>query len=55
MQFGNVILASGSRPVKKLSSEVSALGIPFTTVGDCIMPGRINDAIHGGFLAALKI
>lgn len=55
MQFGNVILASGSRPVKKLTTEVSALGIPFTTVGDCIAPGRINDAIHGGFLAALKI
>ncbi|RPJ17076.1 MAG: NADH:flavin oxidoreductase, partial [Desulfobacteraceae bacterium] len=55
MQFGNVILASGSRAVKKLSSEVSTLGIPFTTVGDCITPGRINDAIHGGFLAALKI
>jgi 2,4-dienoyl-CoA reductase (NADPH2) len=55
LQFGNVILASGSRAVKKLSSEVSTLGIPFTTVGDCIAPGRINDAIHGGFLAALKI
>lgn len=55
MIFGNIILASGSRPVKKLSAEISALGIPFTTVGDCIVPGRINDAIHGGFLAALKI
>jgi len=55
MTFGNVILASGSRPVKKLTAEVSTLGIPFTTVGDCIAPGRINDAIHGGFLAALKI
>jgi 2,4-dienoyl-CoA reductase (NADPH2) len=55
IQFGNVILASGSRPLKKLTSEVSALGIPFTTVGDCITPGRLNDAIHGGFLAALKI
>ncbi len=55
MIFGNIILASGSRPVKKLSAEVSTLGIPFTTVGDCIAPGRINEAIHGGFLAALKI
>ena len=55
MPFGNIILASGSRPVNKLTTEVSTLGIPFTTVGDCIAPGRINDAIHGGFLAALKI
>jgi 2,4-dienoyl-CoA reductase (NADPH2) len=55
LQFGNVILASGSRPVKKLSAAVSTLGIPFTTVGDCISIGRMNDAIHGGFLAALKI
>jgi 2,4-dienoyl-CoA reductase (NADPH2) len=55
LRFGSIILASGSRPVKKLSSEVQSLGTPYTTVGDCITPGRINDAIHGGFLAAIKI
>ena len=54
-QFDNVILASGSRPVQRLSKEAEALGIPFTTVGDCTGPGKISDAVHGGFLAALKI
>lgn len=54
-QFDNVILASGSRPVQHLSSEVEHLGIPYATVGDCIKPGKIDDAIHGGFLAALDI
>jgi len=52
-QFDNVILASGSQPVQHLSSEVEQLGIPYATVGDCIKPGKIDDAIHGGFLAAL--
>ncbi len=55
MQFDNVVLASGSRPVQKLSKEAENLGIPFKTVGDCINPGKINDAIHGGFLAAVNI
>ncbi|RPH50569.1 MAG: FAD-binding protein [Desulfobacteraceae bacterium] len=55
MHFDQVILAAGSRPVKKLSVEMQTLRIPFNVVGDCIRPGKINDAIHGGFLAALKI
>ncbi len=55
LQFDNVILASGSKPVQHLSEKVEALGIPFTTIGDCTKIGKINDAIHGGFLAALKI
>jgi 2,4-dienoyl-CoA reductase (NADPH2) len=30
-------------------------GIPYTAVGDTIAPGKLNDAIHGGFLAALAL
>ena len=55
MNFDSVILASGSRPVKKLSNEIQKLGIPHSIIGDCIAPGKINDAIHGGFMAALSI
>jgi 2,4-dienoyl-CoA reductase (NADPH2) len=55
MQFDNVILASGSKPVQRLSKDIAELGIPYKTVGDCIQVGKINDAIHGGFLAALDI
>ena len=53
--FDSVILASGSRPVQRLSCEIESLKIPFVVIGDCIKPGKINDAIHAGFLAAAGI
>lgn len=53
--FDSVILASGSRPVQQLSREIESLKIPFAVIGDCIKPGKINDAIHAGFLAAAGI
>jgi 2,4-dienoyl-CoA reductase (NADPH2) len=55
VQFDNVILSAGSKQVDKLSDEIKQLGIPFAAVGDCVRPGRLNDAIHGGFLTALNI
>lgn len=55
LQFDNVIIASGSRSVPGLSKEIKRLGIPFATVGDCIRPGKLHEAIHGGFLAAINI
>jgi 2,4-dienoyl-CoA reductase (NADPH2) len=55
LQFDNVIIASGSQSVPGLSKEIKRLGIPFATVGDCVRPGKLNEAIHGGFLAAMNI
>jgi 2,4-dienoyl-CoA reductase (NADPH2) len=55
MQFDNVILASGIQSVPGLSAEIKKLGVPFATVGDGVRPGKLNEAIHGGFLAALNI
>jgi 2,4-dienoyl-CoA reductase (NADPH2) len=55
MPFDSVIAASGSQAAQELSKEIEKLNIPFKTVGDCIKPGKINDAIHGGFLSALGI
>jgi len=55
MQFDNVVLASGSQSVAGLSAKVKKLGIPFATVGDGVRPGKLNEAIHGGFLAAMNI
>ena len=55
IQFDQVILATGSKSVRRLSQEVAQLDIPMTTIGDGKAPGKINDAIHGGFLAALNI
>jgi len=54
-KFDTVIMASGSQPVQDLSNAIESIDIPHATVGDCISPGKINDAIHGGFLAALEI
>ena len=53
--FDNIILAAGSSSVKNLSAEIDKTGIPYSVIGDCVKPGKINDAIHGGFLAAVKI
>ncbi len=55
LKFDHVVLAAGSASVNDLSSGMPSLNIPYTVVGDCIKPGKINDAIHGGFLAALEI
>jgi 2,4-dienoyl-CoA reductase (NADPH2) len=55
MQFDNVVLASGTQSVPGLSAEIKKLGVPFATVGDGVRPGKLNEAIHGGFLAAINI
>jgi len=34
---------------------VEKLGIPYAVIGDGVKPGKINHAVHGGFLAALDI
>ncbi|MEW5734331.1 MAG: FAD-dependent oxidoreductase [Thermodesulfobacteriota bacterium] len=53
--FDNIIMASGSRSVKRLAESMQGAGIPVTVVGDGTKIGKIDDAIHGGFLAALAI
>jgi 2,4-dienoyl-CoA reductase (NADPH2) len=55
MQFDNVILASGSQSVTGISADVKKMGYPFATVGDGVRAGKLNEAIHGGFLAAINI
>lgn len=52
-EFDNVVVASGSRPVRRLCEALERAGIAHTAVGDCVRPAKINDAIHEGFLAAL--
>ena len=55
MTFDNVILASGSTSVNRLSKRVRKLGIPYDVIGDSVQPGKIDTAIHGGFLAATNL
>ncbi len=54
-KFDNIIIASGSRPETKMTQSIAGMGIPYKTVGDCTQVGKLNDAIHGGFLAALEL
>ena len=54
-EFDQVVLAAGVRPANTLAAQLEKAGIPFTAVGDCVEPGRIEDSIHGGFKAASEI
>lgn len=54
-QFDHIINAAGSRSVSNIAAKIEKLNIPFAVVGDGNKPGKINDAVHGGFLAALDI
>lgn len=53
--FDTVILALGSRSIHTLADQVRDLDIPFSVIGDSVVPGKINNAIHGGFLAAVAL
>ena len=53
--FDNVILSSGSKSEDTLSASLSELSIPYTVIGDSEKPGKIDGAIHGGFLAAMDL
>jgi len=53
--FDNVVISSGSKSKDTLSERLKSSGIPYTVVGDSAKPGRIDDAIHGGFMAAMEL
>ncbi len=53
--FDSIVVAAGSRSVKTLAEELEKEKIAFTPVGDGVKPGKLDDAIHGGFLAALSL
>ncbi|MBU1170189.1 MAG: FAD-dependent oxidoreductase [Proteobacteria bacterium] len=53
--FDTLVVAAGSRSVKTLSAQLEKENIPFTPIGDGVRPGKLDDAIHGGFLAALNV
>jgi len=54
-EFDSVVLAAGSKSVKNTAEMINSLGIPFAAVGDGVVPGKMDGAIHGGFLAAMAI
>ncbi|MBI5844194.1 MAG: FAD-dependent oxidoreductase [Deltaproteobacteria bacterium] len=54
-QFDTLILASGSKSRKSLAEALSSTGVPMSVVGDGGKIGKIDDAIHGGFLAVTAL
>ncbi len=53
--FDQIILSSGSKPVSRLAGALKDSGVSFQVIGDGVKPGRIQDAVHQGYLAAGKI
>jgi 2,4-dienoyl-CoA reductase (NADPH2) len=53
--FDTVIVAVGSKPVRKLTEALIAAGMHPKTVGDCNAPRKIIDAVHEGYLAAAEL
>lgn len=55
LEFDNIINAAGSDPVRKLADKLEDTGIPFEVIGDSTGPSTILQAVHQGYLAAMKI
>lgn len=51
----NVVIAVGSKPVNSLLGQIEKCGIQYTAIGDCKKIGKINDAIHEGFMAIVNL
>jgi 2,4-dienoyl-CoA reductase (NADPH2) len=54
-EFDTIVNAAGSRSVRKITDRLEETGVPYSVAGDCVRPAQASDAIHEGFLAALKI
>ena len=48
-------LRSNSDEVEALKAAAEARGIPVWVVGDAAAPGKVADAVHSGYLAAMQI
>ena len=53
--FDTIIMAAGAVAVNTLEPVAKELGIACTVIGDSVKVGKINDAVHGGFLAATEL
>ena len=51
----NVIIAVGMRPLTEAVDRLEGLVSEYVVIGDCSKPGKLGDAIHGGYNAARDI
>ena len=50
-----VITAFGVRPNGALARDLEARGVSFQSIGDCVKPAKVGEAINAGYLAAQAI
>ena len=50
-----IVTAFGVGPNTGLGEMLTARGIPFESVGDCVQPAKVGEAINAGYLAALAL
>ncbi len=50
-----VVIALGFESRNALVSEFEKLNIPVYTIGDCVKPRRVYDAMHEGFAAGYRV
>jgi 2,4-dienoyl-CoA reductase-like NADH-dependent reductase (Old Yellow Enzyme family)/thioredoxin reductase len=55
IEAGSVVIAFGERPNKALEHELKGIVRELHTVGDCVKPQGIAEAVAAGYLAALSI
>ena len=55
IEADEVLIAVGMKPNTELLDKLIEAGMTVRNVGDSIRPGKIYDAIHKGYKAALKI
>ena len=51
----NVILASGFRATHKLEEALQGKPYQVFPIGDAVKPGKVFEAVHGGFHAIRKL
>lgn len=51
----SIVLSSGFAPQPGFAEALTRLGIPSSSIGDCVQPRKIFDAIHEAFAAAMRV
>ncbi|KUO77236.1 MAG: NADH oxidase [Desulfosporosinus sp. BRH_c37] len=50
-----ILVAVGMKPQSDIYFDLKEAGVDVIRVGDCIKPGKIFDAVHTGYKAALRV
>ena len=55
IECDNVVLASGFRANHGLQEALEGKPYPVFAIGDCVKPGKVYEAVHGGYHAIYKL